>query len=154
MVVYRNKPTAAWSREVEGTCESALHDSRDAQRPGKSHLYAQCRKHLAALLSAGFLCSKMILYFSPSVCSISSEQCFYLKYVWMQIFLHLLWNCLEPQKVILTLATAHFLWCHQDPAQDFLIAQTKYQWGKADERLLVINKTIHKLFSQIPAYFL
>lgn len=41
VIVYRNKPTAAWNREVQGICESALHESRDAQGLDKSYLHAR-----------------------------------------------------------------------------------------------------------------
>lgn len=58
----------------------------------------------------------------------------------------------EPQNVTLKLPTVHFLWYHQDPAQDFLIAQIKISVGKG-ERKDCQSKTMHKL-SQVSAYFL
>lgn len=76
----------------------------------------------------------MLLYFSPSMCSINSEQCFYLKYGLNANFSLSSPLKLEPQKVILKLATAHFLWCHQDLTQDFPVTQTKYQRGREGEK--------------------
>lgn len=72
------------------------------------------------------------------MCSKSSERCFLFK-TWSECKFFSPLRLSEPQNVIMKLATVDFLWCHQDPAQDFLIAQIKHQWGREREKTVSLK---------------